>query len=159
MPLGPRTFHVGAGKGSNRSTGGDHNGVGRRGRPANQTIRGMMQGKRDNPPLVNNPLSFDSVDPVRYRNPFAGSSTLAARPLSREAKTLSHSADGRFQTIDAGSLIRHSILKPCELEIITSRPVRARLVHRTREGGVKQMHHHIMVELGMLAILVPMKLP
>ena len=85
--------------------------------------------------------------------------TLAASPRRGKAQTLSHGADRRFQTIDAGSLIRHSGLKPCELESITSRPVRARLVHRTREGGVKQMHHHVMVELGMLSILVSMKLP
>ena len=65
------------------------------------------------PPLVKNPLSFDSVDPIRHRDPFA---TLAVCPWSGEAKTLPHSADSHFQAVDAGPLIRRSVLKPRELE-------------------------------------------
>ena len=86
-----------------------------------------MCARQATPPLVNNPLSFDSVDPIRHRDPFA---TLAARPWSGEAQTLSHSANSRFLAINAGPLIRHSTLEPHELEGIASRPVRARLVHK-----------------------------
>jgi hypothetical protein len=46
MPPGSRTCLLGACKEGNCSTEGDHNGVGRLGRPANQTIRGMVKDKR-----------------------------------------------------------------------------------------------------------------
>ena len=67
---------------------------------------------------------------------------LVARPRGREAETLTHCANGHFQAVDAGPMISHSVLEPCELEGIVSSPVR-----------------DVMVKLRVLAVLVLVKLP
>jgi hypothetical protein len=77
MPPGSRTCLLGACKEGNCSTEGDHNGVGRLGRPANQTIRGMVKDKRclvyhlivSTPSAIGTPLP---APPRLRRDPVAG---------------------------------------------------------------------------------------
>ena len=110
------------------------------------------------PSLLNNPLSFDNIHPFHQCYPLVGSSTLAARHCSWETKALAHSSKGGFQPVDAAPLIRHSVLEPCELKGIAPSPVRAQLIHQMGKSSIKQMLHHIVMELGVLAIFVVLEL-